>query len=74
MYLWRHSVMHNAKPQCFHVSGKNFKGNEKFQGNNYLTPEESPEDGWFCIVNKMMSPHNLYEILSFRFLVSHEQI
>ena len=66
-----HSVMRNAKPQCFHVSGKNFTGNEKFQGNIYLKPEESPEDRWFCVVNNMMSPYDLYEILSgFWFLVS----
>ena len=63
--------MRNAKPQCFHVSGKNFTGNEKFQGNIYLKPEESPEDRWFCVVNNMMSPYDLYEILSgFSFLVS----
>ena len=63
--------MRNAKPQCFHVSGKNFMGNEKFQGNIYLKPEESPEDRWFCVVNNMMSPYDLYEILSgFSFLVS----
>ena len=63
--------MRNAKPQCFHVSGKNFTGNAKFQGNIYLKPEESPEDMWFCIVNNMMSPYDLYDILSgFSFLVS----
>ena len=63
--------MRNAKPQCFHVSGKNFTGNEKFQGNIYLKPEESPEDRWFFIVNSVMSPYELYEILSgFSFLVS----
>ena len=39
--------MRNAKPQCFHVSGKNFMGNEKFQGNIYLKPEESPKYRWF---------------------------
>ena len=63
--------MRNAKPQCFHVSGKNFTGNEKFQGNIYLKPEESPEDMWFLFVNGVMSPYELYEILSgFSFLVS----
>ena len=63
--------MRNAKPQSFHVSGKNFTGNEKFQGNIYLKPEESPEDRWFFIVNSVMSPYELYEILSgFPFLVS----
>ena len=63
--------MRNAKPQCFHVSGKNFTGNEKFPGNIYLKPEESPEDRGFCIVNNVMSPYDLYEILSgFSFLVS----
>ena len=56
------------------MSGKNFTENEKFQGNNYLTPEESPEDGWFCIVNNVMSPYDLYDILSLRFLVSDKQI
>ena len=36
----------------------------------YLKPEESPEDRWFCVVNNMMSPYDLYEILSgFLFLV-----
>ena len=63
--------MRNAEPQCFHVSGKNFTGNEKFQGNIYLKPEESPEDRWFFIVNSVMSPYELYEILSgFSFLIS----
>ena len=56
--------MRDAKPQCFHVSGKNATGNEKFQGNIYLKPEESPEDRWFFIVNSVMSPYELYEILS----------
>ena len=37
-----------------------------------LKPEESPEDREFCIVNNMMSPYDLYEILSgFPFLVSN---
>ena len=63
--------MCNAKPQCFHVSGKNFTGNEKFSGNIYLEPEESPEDRGFCIVNNVMSPYDLYKILSgFLILVS----
>ena len=65
--------MRNAKPQCFHVSGKNFTGNEKFQGNTYLEPEELPEDRRFFIANSVMSPYKLYEIL-FRFLVSRKQI
>ena len=39
-------------------------GNEKFQGNIYLKPEESPEDKWFCIVNNMGLPYDLYKILS----------
>ena len=64
-------VMRNAKPKCFDVLGKNFMRNEEFQGNIYLKPEESPEDRWFCIVNNVMSPYDLYEILSgFLFLVS----
>ena len=50
----------NANPQCFCVTGKNFMGNEKFQGNIYL----KPEDKWFCIVNNMGLPYDLYEILS----------
>ena len=55
----------------FHVSGKNLTGNEKFQGNIYLKPEELPEDRWFFIVNSVMSPCELYEILSgFSFHVS----
>ena len=63
--------MRNAKPQCFHVSGKNFTGNERLQVNIYLKPEESPEYRWFCAVNNMMLPYDLYEILSgFLFLVS----
>ena len=63
--------MRDAKPQCFHVSGKNFSGNEKFQGNIYSKPEKSPEDKWFFIANSVMSPYELYEILSgFSFLVS----
>ena len=63
--------MRNAKPQCFHVSGKNFAGNEKFPGNIYLKPEISPVDRGFCIVNNVMSPYDLYEIFSgFSFLVS----
>ena len=63
--------MRDAKPQCFDVSGKKFMGNEKFQGNIYLKPEESPEDMWFLFVNGVMSPYELYEILSgFSFLVS----
>ena len=49
---WRwHSVMRNANPLCFSVSGKNFTGNEKFQGNIYPKPEESPElwiTWWYC--------------------------
>ena len=64
-------MMCNAKPQCFHVAGKNFTGSEKFPGNIYLKPEKSPEDRWFCIVNYVMSPYDLYDILSgFSFLVS----
>ena len=64
--------MRDAKPQCFHVSGKNFTGNEKFPGNIYLKPEESPEDRGFCIVNNVMAPYDLYEILpGFSFLVSN---
>ena len=60
-----------CKTSMFHVSGKNFTGNEKFQGNIYLKPEESPEDRWFCVVNNMMSPYDLYETFSgFLFLVS----
>ena len=63
--------MRNAKPQRFYVTGKIFTRKEKFQGNIYLKPEESPEDRWFCIVNNVMSPYDLYEILSgFSFLVS----
>ena len=63
--------MRNAKPQYFHVSGKNFTGNEMFPGNIYLRLEKSPEDRWFCIVNNVMSPYDLYDILSgFSFLVS----
>ena len=57
-------VMRNAKPKCFHVSGKNFMRNEEFQRNIYLKPEESPEDRRFCIVNNVVSPYDLYEILS----------
>ena len=47
-------------------------GNEKFQGNIYLEPEESPEDIWFCIVNNNMGlPYDLYQILlGLSFLVS----
>ena len=55
--------MRNAKPQFFHVSGKNFTGNEKLPGNIHLKPEQSLEDGGFNIVNNVMSPHDLYEIL-----------
>ena len=63
--------MRTAKPQCFHLSGKNFTGNEQFQGNIYLKPEESAEYRWFCVVNNVMSPYDLYERLSsFSFLVS----
>ena len=63
--------MRIAKPQCFRVSGKNFTGNENFPGNIYLKPEESPEDMWFFIVNSVMSPYELYEILSgFSFFIS----
>ena len=63
--------MRNAKPQCFHVSGKNFTGNEKFSGNIYMKPKELPEDRGFCIVNNAMSRYDLYEILSsLSFLVS----
>ena len=63
--------MRNAKLQLFHVSGKNFKGNENFQGNVYLKPEKSPEDSRFFIVNNVMSPYDLYDILSvFSFFVS----
>ena len=40
-----------CKTLCFHVSGKNFTGNQRFQVNIYLTHEESPEDSWFCIVD-----------------------
>ena len=57
-------MMRNAKPQCFHVAGKNFTGSEKFPGNIYLKPEKSPEDRWFCIVNYVMSPYDFYDILS----------
>ena len=54
------------------MSRKSFTGNEKFPGNIYLKPEESPEDGEFYIVNNVMSPYDLYEILSgFSFLVSN---
>ena len=53
----------NSKPQCFHVSGKNFTGNQKFQGNIYLKPERSPAYRWFCTVIYMMSPYDLYYIL-----------
>ena len=69
---WRwHSVMRNANPLCFSVSGKNFTGNEKFQGNIYPKPEESPEDKWIFIVNNVMSLYDLYETISgFLFLVS----
>ena len=50
--------------------GSIFTGNQKFQGNIYLKPEKSPEGRWFRIVNYMMSPYDLYEILSgFLFLV-----
>ena len=56
--------MCNAKPQCFHVSGKNFTGDEEFPGNIYLKPEESPEFRGFCIGNNAMSPYDLYKILS----------
>ena len=34
--------MRSAKPQRFNVSGKKLTGNEKFPGNIYLKPEESP--------------------------------
>ena len=38
----------------------------------YLKPEESPEDRGSCIVNNVMSPYDLYEILSgFSFLVNN---
>ena len=66
--------MCDAKPRCFHVSGKNFTGNEKFQGNIDLEPEELPEDRWFFIANSVMSPYKLYYEILFRFLVSREQI
>ena len=67
--------MRNAKPHPFHVSGKDFTGNEKFQGNIYFKPEESPEGRWFWVVNNMMSPYDLYEILSgFSFLVRPAQL
>ena len=36
--------MRNAKPQNFHASGKNFTGNENFQGTKSLKPDKSPED------------------------------
>ena len=63
--------MRNSKLQYFHVSGQNSAGNQKLQGNIYLKPEESPENRWFCIVNNVMLPYDLYEILSgFAFLVS----
>ena len=63
--------MRNAKPQCFYVLWKKFTGNEKFLGNIYLKPDESPEDSWLCIVDDVMSPYDLYEALScFLFLVS----
>ena len=53
--------MRNAKPQCFHVPGKNFTENEKFQKIICL----KPEDEWFCILNIVMSPYNFYEFFSF---------
>ena len=56
--------MLNAKPQCFHVSGKMFTGNQKFQGNIYLKPEESPGDKWPYIEIYVTSPFDLYEISS----------
>ena len=63
--------MRNAKPQCFQGQGRILQENEKFQGNIYLKTEESPEDRWFCVVNNLMSPYDLYEILSgFSFLKS----
>ena len=36
--------MRSAKPQYFHASGKNFTGNDKFQGTIYQKPDKSPED------------------------------
>ena len=39
-------------------------GNEKFQGNIYLKPEELPEERRYCIVKNVMSPYDLYETLS----------
>ena len=64
--------MHHKKLQCFHVSGKNFTGNKKFQGNIYLKPEESHEHKQLCIVNNVMSPYDLYGILSgFSFFVNN---
>ena len=57
--------MRNAKPQCFHVSGKSFTGNEKFQGNICLIPEETQvEDRWYCIMNNVVSPYDVYKNLS----------
>ena len=56
--------MRDAKPHCFHVSEKNFTENEKFQGNIYLKLEGSPGDRWVFIVNSVVSPYDLYEILS----------
>ena len=37
-----HHITCNAKYQCFNESGKDFTRTQKFQGNIYLKPEESP--------------------------------
>ena len=58
------------------MPGKNFMGNQKFQGNNYLKPEESNNDRWFCIVivNYVMPPYLLadrYVQKRFQFLTTN---
>ena len=70
--------MRVAKPQYFYVPGKNFMGNQKFQGNNYLKPEEYNDDRWFCIVivivNCVMPPYVLadrYVQKRFQFLTTN---
>ena len=35
-------LMHNALSQCSHASRKKFTKTQKFYGNIYLKPEESP--------------------------------
>ena len=65
--------MHNAKPRCFHVSGKSFTGNEKFQGNICPKPEGSPEDRWFCIMDNVVSPYDL-DYMKFFYQFSRMQI